>query len=69
MGISKVKRLKSQMGWEKKPEWPECRNCKHFKSDHVILPTGWDAEKNLRCIVGNFKTWRTSTCRQHERRE
>ena len=64
--MSKQSDAKDKQSYRDKPEWPECRHCQHFRSDHIKDEhTGWVSETNLRCGLGGFKVMKLGTCNLH----
>ena len=59
---SKQELAKKAQNYRDKPEWPECRNCKHFISEKIDVFT----EKNMWCNIGMFKVMKLGTCDSHE---
>jgi len=66
--MSKQSIAKINQGFQMKPVWPVCRDCANFKFD-MVKETMWGAlymrERNLRCLLGNFKVGKKSTCKMH----
>lgn len=65
---SKVEKAKSEQGWVRKFE-ATCSFCRHFYSEIHRDQWGTETEKNMRCSLGGFKTWKMSTCKEFDRRE
>lgn len=69
--MSKQSDAKLAQGYAK--EGPMCQGCTHFSSDLVTKTYSafscWTEEKNLRCDLGGFKTFKRSWCQKHEPRE
>lgn len=64
--MSKKANLKTEQGYEPKPIFAMCSNCKNFKSDHETTTYGYVAEKNIRCGIGGFAIKKQGTCKFHE---
>jgi hypothetical protein len=67
--MSKQSEAKEKQGFRK--DAPCCQNCKHFVSKIERIKSRWsskmfDKESELRCGIGNFKTFKRSWCNQHE---
>mgnify|MGYP001214813273 FL=1 len=69
--MSKQSDAKLAQGYAK--EGPMCQGCAHFTFDLVTktYPSFrcLTEEKNLRCDLGGFKTFKRSWCKKHEPRE
>ena len=64
--MSKQSILKTNQGYELKPVFAICSNCKHFKSDKIINEWNYEDEKNIRCELGGFAVKKTATCKMHQ---
>lgn len=65
--MSKKANLKTEQGYEPKPIFAMCSNCKHFKSDKIMNQWNYEEEKNIRCGIGEFAVKKQGTCKLHER--
>lgn len=66
--MSKQQKAKAEQGYDPKPGFPTCSNCKHYTSDiHVEKHSfGIYRKKNIRCAIGGFKIKKQGTCNKHE---
>lgn len=64
---SKVEEAKAKQGWVRKAEPATCSFCRNFYSE-IRDRFGLETEKNMRCTLGGFKTWKTSACNEFDRR-
>ena len=66
--MSREKEAKERQEWRKKG--PMCANCIGFRSDIVKKLTyrygEWNEETNLHCAIGEFKTGKSSWCKEYE---
>lgn len=65
--MSKKANSKTEQGYEPKPIFAMCSNCKHFRSDKIINQWNYEEEKNIRCGIGEFVVKKQGTCKLHER--
>lgn len=68
--MSKQAKNKEMQGYEAKPIFPMCSNCKWFRSDKEINKWDYEEEKNIRCELpdlGGFAIKKMGTCKMHER--
>lgn len=65
--MSKKANSKSEQGYEPKPIFAMCSNCKHFRSDKIVNEYNFPEEKNIRCGIGEFAVKKQGTCKLHER--
>jgi hypothetical protein len=63
--MSKKADLKTEQGYDPKPTFAMCSNCKNFKSDKIRNQWGYE-EKNIRCGLGGFAVKKQGTCKMHE---
>lgn len=67
--MSKQQKNKDIQGYNPKPIFGTCSNCKWFKLDVIVDEYNFPHEKNLRCELpelGGFKPKKTGTCKCHE---
>jgi len=65
--MSKQANSKKEQGYEPKPIFAMCSNCKHFRSDKIVNQWNYEEEKNKRCGLGEFAVKKQGTCKLHER--
>lgn len=65
--MSKQANSKTEQGYEPKPIFAMCSNCKHFRSDKIKNQWNYEEEKNIRCGIGEFAVKKQGTCKLHER--
>lgn len=67
--MSKQTDAKAAQGYQNKPVFPVCSNCRHFTSEAQVREgtfSTWTHETNLRCTIGGFKVMKMATCNEHE---
>ena len=67
--MSKQSKAKEEQGYEAKPIFNMCSNCKHFKSEMITEQTSfgdYTKETNIHCSLGGFAVKKQGTCNKHE---
>jgi len=68
--MSKQQDAKTNQGYQAKPIFPMCSNCKHYNSDMVNVNRfygDFKEEKNIRCGLGGFAVKKQGTCNSHSK--
>lgn len=64
--MSKQSEAKEAQGYDPKPVYRMCSNCKYYASDKSKTSYGYEEEKNVHCSIGNFAIKKQGVCKKHE---
>lgn len=67
MKTSKQKQAKEKQGYIEEPIPTICKNCNHYRSEHVPIPwnEAFTQEKDMRCGLGGFAVKKTARCNEY----
>ena len=64
--MSKQQTAKEKQGYNPKPVFPMCSNCKHYSMQPETTNWGYTRETNIRCGIGGFAIKKQGTCNSHD---